>query len=177
MAKPILFVLGAIPAIFAILIAVPLVTQTEIPVIAVNSDDVIEFEYTKHQLQTVSFGVTERLGAVQTEILTIDNDGKVRYQLIQDGAPQPDKKSTIKLENVTRITALVKETGFMKIPSESFPIRDGITEYQKSTLKITLNGEITQIHWPEQNVTEKFVPPIITAVERELDAVIKQIIE
>ena len=49
MAKPILFVLGAIPVIVAILIAVPLVTKNEIPVSASNSFDKIEMEYTKHQ--------------------------------------------------------------------------------------------------------------------------------
>jgi len=63
----------------------------------------------------------------------------------------------------------------MAIQSESFPIRDDVDEYQKSTLKITLNGIVNQIHWPEQNATEKFVPPIITMVEAELDQIINEI--
>jgi hypothetical protein len=40
-----------------------------------------------------------------------------------------------------------------------------------------LNGEVKQIHWPEQNATEKFVPPIITMIEAELDYIISQLIE
>ena len=76
-----------------------------------------------------------------------------------------------------KLTALIKETGFMAIPNESFPINDDVKEYQKSSLKITLNGQVNQIHWPEQNATEKFVPPIITMVEAKLDQIISQLTE
>ena len=51
MVKPVYFVLGAIPVIVAILLALPLVTKNEIPVSASNSFDKIEIEYTKHQLK------------------------------------------------------------------------------------------------------------------------------
>ena len=51
MVKPILFVLGAIPVIAAILLALPLVTKNEIPTSAANSFDKLEIEYTKHQLK------------------------------------------------------------------------------------------------------------------------------
>ena len=54
MAKPIYFLLGAIPVIAAILLAVPLITKNEIPVSASNSFDKIEIEYTKHQLKKIS---------------------------------------------------------------------------------------------------------------------------
>ena len=36
---------------------------------------------------------------------------------------------------------------------------------------------VNQIHWPEQNATEKFVPPIITMVESELNQIIDEISE
>ena len=61
--------------------------------------------------------------------------------------------------------------------SESFPIMDNATEYQKSNVKVTLNGHVNQIHWPEQNATSGFVPPIITMVESELDQIISEISE
>ena len=70
---------------------------------------------------------------------------------------------------------MIKETGFLAIPSESFPVKENIDEYQKSTIKVTLNGKTNQIHWPEQNATDKFIPPIITLVESELDQLIEQI--
>lgn len=177
MVKPVILAVGAIPVIFAILIAIPMLTQTEIPFSAINPSDVIEFEYTKHQLKQVSFGVTERVGAQKSEILSIKNNGDVRYTVTEDGMTKPDKITKLDENKIKKLTALIKETGFMSIPSESFPINDDVKEYQKSSLKITLNGKINQIHWPEQNATEKFVPPIITMVEAELDQIISQLID
>ena len=51
MVKPIVIVIAAIPAIIAILIAIPLITQSEIPYSASNSSDVVEIEYAKYQLK------------------------------------------------------------------------------------------------------------------------------
>ena len=177
MVKPIIIAVGAIPAILALLIAVPLITKSEIPFSAINPDDVIELEYTKHQLKKISFGVTERLVAQKSEILLVKNDGDLRYTVTEDGITKPDKLSDLDDETMKKLRALIKETGFISIPNESFPIIDDVDEYQKSSLKITLNGVVNQIHWPEQNATEKFVPPIITMVESELDHIIEQLIE
>jgi len=63
----------------------------------------------------------------------------------------------------------------MSIPSESFPVLEDVTEYQKSNVRVTLNGRVNQIHWPEQGATDGFIPPIITMVEAELDQVISEI--
>ena len=177
MVKPVLILAGAIPVIFAILIAVPLITKPEIPTSAVVPEDEITIEYTKHQLQVVSFGVTERTASQFTEILTINNDGEVKYSVIDEGFPRPDQKTKISSDKIKKITALIKETGFMEIPSESFPVNEGITAYNKSTIKVTLNEQTRQIHWPEQNATEKFIPPIITMIEAELEQIKKQLIE
>ena len=168
---------GAIPVIVALLISVPLLTRSDIPFSAANPYDTIEIEYTKHQLKKVSFGVTEREGAQKTEILLIKNDGETKYTVTKEGYPQPEIKSELSEEKILKLTALIKETGFIAIPSESFPVMDNVTDYQKSNVKITLNGQVKQIHWPEQNATEKFIPPIITMVETQLDQIIEQIRE
>jgi hypothetical protein len=44
-------------------------------------------------------------------------------------------------------------------------------------MKVTLNGITNLIHWPEQNATAQFIPPIITMVESELDFIINEISE
>ena len=175
MVKPIILILGAIPAIIAILIAVPMITEADIPFSAANSSDVIEFEYAKHDLTKVTFGITERLGSQKTEILVIKNDGQMTYSVTKDDKPQPDINSKLEEDHLNRIRALVKETGFMTIQPESFPIMDDIDSYKKSSIKITLNGQANQIHWPEQSATEKFIPPIITMVEAQLDYIVRQI--
>ena len=177
MVKPIMIAIAAIPAIMATLIAIPLLTQPEIPFSAANPNDRIEIEYTKHQLKKISFGVTERVGAQKTEILLIKDNGDLRYTITEDGVPKPDILEQLDEAKFKKIAAMIKETGFIAIPSESFPIKDDVDEYQKSTVKITLNGVVNQIHWPEQNATEKFVPPIITMVELELNQIIDDISE
>ncbi len=177
MVKTSMLIVGAIPIIFAILIAVSLVTQQEVPKTAFLPGDKITIEYTKHQLKIFSFGVTERAGSQFTEILTINDDGEIKYDVIEEGNPKPDKKSTLDPEKLKKLTALIKETGFMEIPTESFPVRENVTDYQKSVIKVTLNGKTHQINWVEQNATEKFIPPISTLVELELDHIINQLIE
>ncbi|QUC64882.1 hypothetical protein NsoK4_00945 [Nitrosopumilus sp. K4] len=177
MVKPIVLAIGAIPAIIAILIAVPLVTKPDIPFSASTPNDVLDIEYTKHQLKKVSRGVTDRLVSEKTEILEIKNNGEMLYTLTEAGYPNPSIKSKLNEDTHKKIKALIKETGFMAIPSESFPILENVTEYQKSNVKIILNNQVTQIHWPEQNATEKFVPPIITMIELELDKIMDQVSE
>ena len=177
MAKPILFVIMAIPAVLALLIMIPLLTQTEIPSAAVNPNDTIHIEYTKHDLRVISFGVTEKTAAESTEILIIKNDGTAQYNKITEDGGQSQIMSSVSDEKLQKLTALIKETGFISIPKESFPIQEDVTDYTKSTIKITLNGDQSQIFWPNQDATDRLIPPIITMIESELEEIIKQIIE
>ena len=174
MVKPIYLALGAIPVIAAILLVTPLLLKNEIPTSAANYTDDVEIEYTKHQLKKISYGITERVGAQKTEILYIKNDGDLKYSVSASGYLEPDVRSKLDKPTLDRIKALIKETGFIEIPSESFTVLDNVTEYQKSNVKVTLNGRVNQIHWPEQNATAAFIPPIITMVESELDKVMSE---
>ncbi len=170
--------LGIIIAVsIALVISIPMITKNEIPISAANPTDRLQIEYTKHQLKKIDYGVTERVGAQKTEILFIKNDGELKYSLTEHGYLQPDIRSKLDETKLNKIKALIKETGFIAIPSESFPVMENVTEYQKSNVKVTLNGRVNQIHWPEQNATTGFIPPIITMVETELDAIIEDIRE
>ena len=167
----------SIPVILALLIVIPMLTSTDIPISAINSNDKLEIEFTKHDLRIVSFGVTDKAVADSTRVLIIENDGTIQYTEIKDGVNKSQITSSISDEQLQKLTALIKETGFMSIPKESFPIKDDVEIYTKFTIKITLNDARTQIFWPEQDATEKFIPPIITMLESELDGIISQIIE
>jgi len=177
MVKPVILAIGAIPVILAILIVIPMVTMEEIPTSAINPNDKIQIEFTKHDLRIVSFGVTEKSVADMTQVLIIDNDGNVQYTEVKDGVNQSLVISSISDEQLQKLTAMIKETGFMSIPKESYPIKDDVESYTKFTIKITLNDAKTQIFWPEQDATEKFIPPIVTMLESELEDIINQIIE
>ena len=177
MVKPIIIVAGAIPIALAILIVIPLITSPEIPIIAVDPDDNVQIEFTKHELIKSSFGVTERFGAKQTEIISIENDGSIRYSLIKDGIPTPEKNSSIDNATKMKLTAMIKETGFLAIPSDSFSVRDDINEFVKFGVKITYNGEVSQLYWPEQDATEEFIPPMMIMVQEELESIMDKIRE
>ena len=177
MVKPVVVGIAAIPVILAILIVIPMITMEEIPTSAINSNDNINIEFTKHDLRVVSFGVTDKTLADNTQVLIIENDGSVQYTEVKDGANQSQIKSSISDEQLQKLSAMIKETGFMSIPKESFPIKEDVESYTKFTVKITLNGAKTQIFWPDQDATEKFIPPIVTAVEDELVGIIDGIRE
>ena len=177
MVKPILLVGGAIPIIFAIIIVVPLVTAPEIARTAVDPSDKSEIEFTTHHLRNVSPGITDRITAIQTEIIVIKNDGTVTYSITKDGKVSSPK--IIKIDNSQRIklVAMIKETGFLSLPFESFSIKQGIETYEKFGLKITLNDDTNQLYWPEPNATEKMIPPIITMIQTELELIMEIIRE
>ncbi len=177
MVKPILIVGGAIPIILAIIIVIPLVTAPEIARTAIDPSDESEIEFTTHQLRNISPGITDRITSDQTEIIVIKTDGTVTYSITKDGKVSPPK--TIKIDNSQRmkLVAMIKETGFLSIPFESFSIKDGIESYQKFGLKITLNENTNQLYWPEPDATEQMIPPIITMVQEELELIMQIIRE
>ena len=177
MVRPFILALGAVPVVFAILITIPMLTMEGIPTSAINSNDQIHVEFTKHDLRIVSFGVTDKMIADNTQVLTIEKDGTIQFTEIKDGVNQSQITSSVSNERLQKLTAMIKETGFMSIPKESFPIKDDVESYTKFTIKITLNDAKTQIFWPEQDVTEKFIPPIVTMLESELEDIINQIRE
>ena len=177
MVKSILLLAGAIPVILAVLLIIPLVTYPEIPIVAVDPDDNVQIEFTKHELIKSSFGVTERFGAKQTEIISIENDGSLRYSLIDNGVPIPEKKSLIDKTTKMKLSAMIKETGFLAIPTDSFSIRDDINEFVKYGVKITYNGKVSQLYWPEQDATKEFIPPMITMIQEELENIMNEIRE
>ena len=177
MIKPILLFAGAVPVILAVLIIIPLITSTEIPRVAIDPDDNVQIEFTKHELIKSSFGVTERFGAKQTEIISIENDGSIIYSLIDNGVPAPEKNSSIDDATKMKLAAMIKETGFLAIPSDSFSVRDDINEFVKFGVKITYNGEVSQLYWPEQDATEEFIPPMMVMVQEELESIMDKIRE
>ena len=176
MVKPVLIIAGTIPVIFAILLIIPL-TNPEIPITAIDPNDIVEIEFTKHHLTTVSFGITERLGAQQTEIIIIRNNGDIEYTLIEEGSNSTQKTSKVASDKRTKLIAMIKETGFMAIPFDSFVIKDEIDNFVKYGIKITYNEEVNQLFWPEQMATDELITPIITEVEIGLEDILNSIRE
>jgi len=176
MVRPILIIGAAIPVILAALIAAPMIMNPQVPFSAANADDKIAIELVKYDLKRISFGVTDKLAPQKTEILTVSDDGTLKYTRTTGTGPST-KSLTLPKANMTKLTALVKETGFMQLPIDSISADESKTEFTKFSLKVTLNGKTKQIQWPEQNATSAFIPPLISNMELELEKLITYAIQ
>jgi len=136
MVKPVILAIGAIPVILALLIVIPMLTSVDIPTSAINPSDKIQIEFTKHDLRIVSFGVTDKTIADNTHVLTIENDGTVQYTEISDGVNKSQITSSNSKEQLQKLSAMIKETGFMSIPKESFPSRMTLKAIPNLPLKL-----------------------------------------
>jgi hypothetical protein len=172
--KPILIIAASIPIILAVLIAAPMLLNPQVPFSAANADDKITIELIKYDLKKISLGVTDRLTPVKSEVLTVSDDGTLKYTLSTPDLPPLEKTLVLDKSQVTRLTALVKETGFMQLPIDSISADEDKTQYTKFSLKVTLNGKTKQIQWPEQNATSEFIPPLVSNVESELEGLLNQ---
>ena len=101
----------------------------------------------------------------------------MEYTVVNDGISSTEKTSKIDSEKRTKLIAMIKETGFMAIPFDSFLIKDEIGDFVKYGVKITYNEQVNQLFWPEQIATDQLIPPIITEVEIELESVLNSIRE
>jgi hypothetical protein len=175
MVKPIMLILGAIPILAAIFIIVPQLTRPEISSSIVNSEDVMTLQYTREHLEKISFGVTQSIGADTAEVLTIQNDGSVVYSLTKNGYSEPDVKYQLSQDELTKLKALIKETGFVDIPSNVYQVKPDISDYEKYGIQVTFDGQTVNLQWADQNATQEFIPPIITQVQSILDGIIDEI--
>ena len=174
MARPILLIAAAIPIILAIFIAIPMILNPQVPFSAANADDKISIELIKYDLKKISLGVTDRITPQKSEILTVADDGTLKYTRSAPDSEPIEKTMILQKQQVNKLTALVKETGFMQLPIDSIPADESKTQYTKFSLKVTLNGKTKQIQWPEQNATSAFIPPLVSNVEVELEKLITQ---
>ena len=175
MAKPIVLILAAIPILAAIFIVVPALTRQEVPASVVNSEDTLSLQYTKEHLRKVSFGMTQNIGADTAEVLTIQNDGSAAYSLTKNGYSNPEVKFQLQPEELKKLKALIKETGFVDIPSTVYPVNPGVSSYERYGLDVTFDGKTVNLQWEDRNATQGFVPPIIMQVRSTLDGIIGEI--
>lgn len=177
MVRPIILILGAIPVLAAIFIVAPQLGRQDVPSNVVTQEDTMTLQYTKEHLKMISFGVTRSIGADAAEVLTINNDGSASYSLTKNGNSQPTVKYQLSKDDLRRLKSIIKETGFMNIPSTDYPVKKGTTNYEKYGLQITFNGKTTDLKWVDRNDTTGFVPPIVTEVQSILDKTIGEIIK
>ena len=66
-------------------------------------------------MQLLSRGVSENTISVHSELLLLHEDGSAEYTVVAAHDAKPTVKYSVDPENVNRLKALIKETGFSSI--------------------------------------------------------------
>ena len=164
-----MLVAGAIPAIVAILIVIPLFTTDRVPPTTLLPTDTLEFKYTQHLVVAAS-GMPARGSALESSVLEIDDSGSATL-IVVGGGEAYESDAQVDDESLHRLRALIKETGFMEITPMTFLPDVQPPEYELYALSVVLNGDQKNVRWSSNDTKTNFVPPIIVTIQEELDAI------
>ena len=135
-----------------------------------SSDDYIDIEYIKHKLiynQSVII-------YSQSEILTIDNNRSIHYKTIIDNNIL-DKEYKLHQDKLRKLISIIKDTGFLSMDRDYLQSSIDNQNFTKHILNISLNSKQYKVSW---NTSDQILsPPIIHAVELELNSIIDQLIK
>lgn len=135
-----------------------------------SSSDYIAIEYIKHELIYDQSSVISS----QSEILTIDNDSSVHYKNVIENNIL-DKESKLHQGELQKLISIIKNTGFLSMARDYLQSNIGHANFTKHILNISLNSKQYKISW---NTNDEITsPPIIHAVELELNDIINQLIK
>ena len=171
MSKRILIAVGVVIVIIALVIAVPKISPSGQG--ATNTPTEMRIEFINEEMKRVSFGVTESIGALKSETLTITEDGTAFYNVNVEGERRSQTKFQADAQELKRIKALIAETGFMQIPKEQFDARDDVTEFTRYTLTATLGSSTKTIQWVDEESSKDSVPALLTRLKDSLLELIK----
>jgi len=155
LARKFVLVLVAVVAVMAALIALPNLNRGP------QSD--LSIEYSRQHLASTDAG----LATQSAELLSIAEDGSATYTQIGG----QERRLSLSSEELSRIRAYILETGFMQIPVTNYPQSDDATEFTKYTLRVRNDEGQKTFNWVDPDVHEGVIPPIITNIGSQLDAV------
>lgn len=155
MAKKFVLVLAAAVAVMAVLIALPNLNQPP--------PSNLGIEYSRQQVERTSTGFVTQ----STELLNIKEDGSATYT----PANGQQKSVTVTGEESKRIRALITETGFLQIPTTNYPLSEDATEFTRYALRVRTDDGQKTFNWVNPEASASVVPPIITNVGSQLDAI------
>ncbi|HEX6067320.1 MAG TPA: hypothetical protein VFZ05_00840 [Nitrososphaera sp.] len=158
MAKKFVLVLAAAVAVMAVLIALPNLSQ--------QPQQALSIEYSRQHIERTSEGSVTR----SAELLSIAQDGSATYTLVGG----PERTVAITNEEMDRLRALITETGFLQIPTTNYPQSEDATDFTRYTLRVSTNESQKTFNWVNAEASTSIVPPIITNVGSQLDAIMNK---
>lgn len=164
MVNKFIIAIAAIVAVMATLIALPNVMQP--------STGDLEIDYGRHHMASAEGGFTP----TGVETLHISKDGSGTYSSAdpKTEAQSAEKHFSLTNEEFGSIKSLVLETGFMDIPAADYTqLKAGVGEFTKYTLTVHSGDRQKTISWVDPDASAGAVPPILTNIGAQLDAVSK----
>lgn len=142
----------------AALIALPNLSQ--------QPQQAMSIEYSRQNVTRTDQG----LATQSAELLSIAQDGSATYTL--DGGQE--RRIAVTDEERSRLKALITETGFMQIPTTSYPQSADATDFTRYTLRVSTDDGQKTFNWVNAEASASVVPPIITNVGSQLDAIMNK---
>lgn len=174
--KKMLIGFAVIPIIIALVIAIPKISPAGEQV-SPTTPIVMRIEFTKEDVKRVSYGVTERLGALESRKLIIDEKGQAFYDVTIEGEKGFQTRFQVNSQDLKRLKALVTDTGFMQIPKSEFAVKDNAREFTRYTLNINMNNQAKIVRWADEEASEEFVPPLVTRISDTLTEIVDKNVE
>jgi len=137
--------------------------------------------------QNVSTFESNKTTLVDTEQLSISNDGSAKYVRSASKSGSGDTRQfTVSSDELSRLRSLITETGFMQIPSANYSQSNSMSNLNRYSLSITTSSrQATDVggfpspgenpktfEWTDPSSTTVTVPPIIRNIGTQLDQLI-----
>lgn len=155
MAKKFVLVLAAAVAVMAVLIALPNLSQ--------EPQSALGIEYSRQQVERTDAGLV----TLNADLLSIKEDGSATYTPVGG----QERNITVTGDELKRIRALITETGFLQIPVTNYPLSEDATEFTRYALRVRTDDGQKTFNWVNPEASAGIVPPIITNVGSQLDAI------
>lgn len=156
MARKFVLVLAGIVAAMAALIAIPNLSQPP--------QEALSVEYSRQNVTRTDQGLVTQ----SEELLSIAEDGSTTYT----PAGRQERRVSLSSEELGRMRGLILETGFMEISATNYPQSADATDFTRYTLRVETDDGQKTFNWVSPGAHQGVIPPIITNVGAQLDAVI-----
>lgn len=156
MARKFVLVLAGVVAVMAALIALPNLSRPP--------QEALGIEYSRQNVTRTDQGLVTQ----SAELLSIAEDGTATYTQVGG----QERRISLSGDDLARIRGLILETGFMEISATNYPQSANATDFTRYTLRVATDDGQKTFNWVGPEAHEGVIPPIITNVGAQLDAVI-----
>lgn len=161
-----------------------------------SSDVLITLDYGRQNITgefLPSAGTLNQTGA-PSDLLTVSADGSAKFMRFNGNSSLPNEKDfSLTSDEMSRLRALILDTGFLQIPDADYQRLDNVTNYSRYSLDIHIvnsrgfgtsgdnssgltsaipSSTTKTIAWVDVNATRGVVPPIIRNIGSSLDSII-----